>query len=170
MSDHAKVTSIDALELFRADLIQYITKARAALEDASSEVRRTQDWLERDRYLHWTNEIRKRTRLLRQAEKELYSANLTRPLAANAMQKMAAHRAQRALEEAEEKLRTITRWRHRFERLATPHLRNLDPLLSILSQDLPKGAAALAESIKALQSYADKRPITTNPPPTDPSE
>ena len=41
MSDQARVSSIDALESFRAELIQYITKARAALDGAGSEVRRT---------------------------------------------------------------------------------------------------------------------------------
>ena len=167
MSDQARVSSIDALELFRSDLIQYIMKARTALEEASSDVRRTQDWLDRDRYLHWSNEIRKRTKLLRQAEQELYSANLTRPLAANPLQKMAVHRAKRALGEAEDKMRIITRWRNRFDRLASPHLRGLDPLLAILSQDLPKGVASLAESIKALQAYAEKRPSSPNPPTTD---
>ncbi|MBX3742116.1 MAG: hypothetical protein KF712_14055 [Akkermansiaceae bacterium] len=167
MSDQARVASIDALELFRADLIQFILKARTALEEASSDVRHTQDWLDRDRYLHWSNEIRKRTKLLRQAEQELYSANLTNPLSANPLQKMAVHRAKRALEEAEDKMRIITRWRHRFERLATPHLRGLDPLLSIIAQDLPKGVASLAESIKALQAYAEKRPSAPTPPPTD---
>ncbi|WAC19562.1 hypothetical protein OVA24_20270 [Luteolibacter sp. SL250] len=167
MSDQARVSSIDALELFRADLIQYIMKARTALEEASSDVRRTQDWLDRDRYLHWSNEIRKRTKLLRQAEQELYSANLTNPFSANPLQKMAVHRAKRALEEAEDKMRTITRWRHRFERMASPHLRGLDPLLSLLAQDLPNGVASLAGSIKALQAYAEKRTPAPNPPPTD---
>lgn len=167
MSEQARVSSIDALEQFRAELIQYILKARTALEEASSDVRRTQDWLDRDRYLHWSNEIRKRTKLLRQAQQELYSANLTRPLAANPLQKMAVHKAKRALDEAEEKMRVITRWRHRFDRLATPHLRSMDPLLSILTKDLPKGAAALAESIKALQAYAEKRPLRPTPPTPD---
>lgn len=167
MSDQARVSSIDALEQFRADLIQFIAKARTALEEASSDVRRTQDWLDRDRCMHWNNEIRKRTKLLRQAEQELYSANLTRPLAANAMQKMAVHRAQRAVDEAEEKMRVITRWRHLFDRMATPHLRGMDPLLAILAQDLPGGVASLGESIKALQSYAEKRPSAPTPPPAD---
>jgi len=166
MSEQARVSSIDALEQFRAELIQYILKARTALEEASSDVRHTQDWLDRDRYLHWSNEIRKRTKLLRQAEQELYSANLTRPLEAHALHKMAVHKAKRALDEAEEKMRVITRWRSRFDRLATPHLRGLDPLLAILSQDLPRGVSVLGESIKALQAYSEKRPAPSTPPPT----
>ena len=49
MSGPAKVSSIEALEAFRADLIRYVEKARVALEDAESEVRRTRSWLEADR-------------------------------------------------------------------------------------------------------------------------
>lgn len=165
MSDQVRVSSIDALEQFRTELIQYIIKARSALEEASSDVRRTQDWLDHDRYAHWSNEIRKRTKLLRQAEQELYSANLTRPLAANALQKMAVHKAERALREAEGKMRIISGWRTRFDRLATPHLRSLNPLLSLLAQDLPRGVTSLGESIKALQAYAEKLPPALNPPP-----
>lgn len=168
MSNQVRVSSIDALEAFRAELIQYITKARAALEDVSGDVRRTRDWLDRDRSIHWSTEIRKRTKLLRQAEQELYSANLTRPLESNAMQKMAVHRAKRFLDEAEEKMRILSKWRHRFDRMANPHVRELDPLFSILSQNLPKAVASLGESIKALQSYAEKSPSTPNPTPPPP--
>lgn len=167
MSNQVRVSSIDALEQFRAELIQYITRARAALEDAASDVRRTQDWLDRDRYNHWNTEIRKRTKLLRQAEQELYSANLTRPLASNAIQKMAVQKAKRAVQEAEDKMRIISHWRHRFDRMATPHLRGLDPLLSILSQDLPRGVVSLGEAIKALQAYAERPPPAAAKPPSD---
>lgn len=166
MSNQVRVSSIDALESFRSELIQYITKARAALEDVTGDVRRTRDWLDRDRYIHWSTEIKKRTKLLRQAEQELYSANLTRPLASNALQKMAVHKAERFLKEAEERMRVLSQWRQRFDRLATPHLRQLDPLFAILSQDLPKGVASLGESIKALQAYAEKSPATANQRPS----
>ncbi|MBC8127040.1 MAG: hypothetical protein H8M99_07840, partial [Gloeobacteraceae cyanobacterium ES-bin-144] len=58
MSDQAKVSSIDALEAFRSDLIQYVEKARVALEDATGEVRRTQSWLDVDRKGYWSQQIK----------------------------------------------------------------------------------------------------------------
>lgn len=164
MSNQVRVTSIDALEQFRSELVQYITKARAALESASGDVRRTKDWLDRDRTAFWAGEIRKRTKLLHQAEQELYSAKLTRPLDSNTFHKMAVQRAKRALDEAEDKMRTIMQWRHRFERMASPHLRGLDPLLSILSHDLPRGVISLSEAIKTLQAYSEKLPPASIPP------
>ena len=164
MSNQARVSSIDALESFRADLIQYIKKARIALEDMTTETRRTRDWLDTDRLNYWKTQIKKRTKLLEQAEQELYSANLASPLASNALQKMAAARAKRLVVEAEEKLHLLNHWRKRYDPLTNPLVRQLDPLFAILGQDLPKGVNSLGESIKALQAYAETSP----PPPPEP--
>jgi len=165
MSNQARVSSIDALESFRSELIQYITKARVALEDMTSETRRTRDWLDNDRTNYWNAQIRRRTKLLEQAEQELYSANLTSPLASNALQKMAVQKAKRLVVEAEEKMRVIQEWRKRFDRLSNPPLRQLDPLFALLGQDLPRGVISLGETIKALQAYAEKPLPPTSPPP-----
>lgn len=158
MSDQVKISSIDALEAFRADLIQYISKARVALEDMEGDVRRTQTWLDTDRTQHWNGQLRHWTKNLHQAEQELYSANLTSPHASNAFQKMAVLKARRKVEEAEEKLRVLKKWRQSFETRTTPLLRQLDPMFHLVGQQLPKGVFSLGESIKALQAYAEKVP------------
>ncbi len=169
MSDQAKISSIDALEAFRADLIQYIAKARVALEDMEGGVRRTQTWLDTDRAQHWAGQIKLWTKNLHQAEQELYSANLTNPQAANAFQKMAVVKAKRKLEEAEDKMRVVKKWRQTFENRATPLLRQLDPMFHLVGQQLPKGVFSLGESIKALQAYAEKNTPTkpATPAPTE---
>ena len=76
---------------------------------------------------------------------------------------MNVQKAKRFLGEAEEKMRILNHWRKRFEPLANPPLRQLEPLFSILGQTLPKGVASITESIKALQAYAEAAPP---PPPT----
>jgi hypothetical protein len=169
MSDQAKISSIDALEAFRADLIQYIAKARVALEDMEGDVRRTQTWLDTDRAQHWAGQIKLWTKNLHQAEQELYSANLTNPQAANAFQRMAVAKAKRKLEEAEAKMRVVKKWRQTFENRATPLLRQLDPMFHLVGQQLPKGVYSLGESIKALQAYAEKSTPTkpAAPAPTE---
>lgn len=168
MSGQAKISSIEALEAFRADLVQYIAKARVALEDMEGDVRRTQTWLDTDRTQHWSGQLKTWMKKLHQAEQELYSANLTSPQAANAFQKMAVLKARRHVEEAEEKLRVVKKWRQTFENRATPLLRQLDPMFHLIGQQLPKGVHSLGESIKALQAYAEKHAPTTasTPPPT----
>ena len=165
MSDQVNISSIDALEAFRADLIQYIAKARTALEDMEGDVRRTQTWLDIDRTQHWAGQLKSWTKKLHQAEQELYSANLTSPQASNAFQKMAVLKARRKVEEAEEKMRVVKKWRQTFETRSTPMLRQLDPMFHLVGQHLPKGVHSLGEAIKALQAYAEKSPAPASPPP-----
>lgn len=165
MSDQVNISSIDALEAFRADLIQYIAKARTALEDMEGDVRRTQTWLDTDRVQHWGRQVKLWTKNLHQAEQELYSANLTSPQASNAFQKMAVLKARRKLEEAEEKMRVLKKWRQSFETRSTPLLRQLDPMFHLVGQHLPNGVFALTESVKALQAYAEKSHPVKNPTP-----
>ena len=159
MSEQAKVSSVDALEAFRADLIQYVEKARVALEDAEGDVRRTRTWLDVDRTGYWTGQMKQRTKQLEQAEAELYNVTLTSPQESHAFQKMAVLKARRRLEEAEEKMRLLRQWRQTFDNRVTPLLRQLDPMFFLVGQQLPKGIHSLGESIKALQAYAEKAPV-----------
>lgn len=173
MADQAKVSSIDALEAFRADLIQYVGKARVALEDAEGEVRRTRSWLDVDRTNFWVGQMKLRTKQLEQAEAELYNATITRPTENHAFYKMAVMKAKRRIEEAEEKILVLKKWRQTFDNRATPLLRQLDPMFFIVGQQLPKGIHSLGEAIKALQAYAEKAPVTkptSAPEPEKPME
>lgn len=165
MAEHANVSSIDALEAFRADLIQYVEKARMALEDAEGEARRTRTWLEVDRANHWTNQMKLRTKQLEQVEAEFYNARITRPTESHAFHKMAVAKARRRVEEAEEKLRVLKQWRQHFDTRVTPLLRQLDPMFFVISRRLPEGIHSLTESIKALQSYAEKSAPAKPAPP-----
>jgi len=163
MSDQVNVTSIDALEAFRADLIQYVEKARTALEDAEGEVRRTRSWLDVERTGYWAGQCKQWTKQCAQTEAELYNVGLTRPQESHAFQKMAVLKARRKLEEAEAKLRVVRHWRQVFENRATPLLRQLDPMFFMVGRQLPQAIHSLGEAIKALQAYAEKAPVANTP-------
>lgn len=165
MADHANVSSIDALEAFRADLIQYVEKARVALEDAEGEVRRTRTWLDVDRTGYWNGQLKQRVKQLEQAEAELYNVTLTSPTESHAFQKMAVLKARRKLDEAEEKIRILKHWRQTFDNRASPLLRRLDPMFAMVGRDLPKGIHSLGESIKALQAYAERGAVSKSATP-----
>src|SRR5207248_10353360 len=77
MAERAHVTSVDAIESFRAALIAYLGKARPLLEDASDEVSRTRQWLESDRRVFWENQVRRRTKILQEAQQAVFSARLS---------------------------------------------------------------------------------------------
>ncbi len=156
MAEQANVSSIDALETFRADLVRFIEKARVALEDAEGEVRRTRDWLDVDRTQHWSREMKARVKRLENAEAELYNATITRPTETHAFHKMAVAKARRSVEEAEAKIQVLRRWRQQFDNRATPLVRRLDPAFFLVGQHLPKAVHLLGEHIRALQAYSEK--------------
>jgi hypothetical protein len=164
MSNQARITSIDALEAFRAELIHYIEKARVALEDMTGEARRMRTWLDVDRAQYWAAQLKKRTKQLDQAQEALYSANLTRPHASNALQKMAVAKAQRQVDEAVAKMQVIKRWRQVYDNRTGPLLRQLEPMFFRVGQHLPKAVHTLGETIKTLQAYAEStRPAQSKP-------
>ncbi len=166
MSNQARISSIDALEGFRAELIHYIEKARVALEDMTGEARRTHTWLDVDRTQYWAAQLKKCKKQLDQAEEELYSANLTSPQASNAIQKLAVAKARRKLDEAEAKMSVIKRWRQVYDNRTGPLLRQLEPMFFRVGQHLPKAVHSLGESIKSLQAYAESnRPSQVMAPP-----
>src|SRR4051812_2935143 len=100
----AHVSSVDAIDLFRAALLVYVSKAKPVLEDACDEVSRMRQWLQTTQRIHCENEVRKRTRALENAQQALLSANIANLRAEGMAEKAAVTKAKRALAEAEEKL------------------------------------------------------------------
>ena len=163
MSDRAHVTSVEAIEAFRANLLVYATKARPVLEEACDEVSRTRQWLETDRRLHWENQVRRRLKDLEQAQQALFSAGLANLREATSAEKAAVQRARRALADAEAKLKLVKRWNLEFDNRVEPLVKQLDHLRTVLANAMPKAAAFLAQVIKTLDAYAGVAPLATSP-------
>ena len=155
MATHAKVTSIDALERFRASLIVFLNKAHSALDQESDEIRRVRSWIQHDRRSYWENEARRRARALAHAEQELLSARMTKALDNLSAQQAAIHKAKRALEEAEDKLRKVKLWMRDFDGMVEPMAKGLNSLRGYLDHDLPQGIGYLAEVEKIMESYTE---------------
>lgn len=158
MAERAHVTSVDAIESFRASLIAYLGKARPVLEDACDEVFRTRQWLQQDRRVHWENQFKRRRKALEEAEQTLFGARLGNLREATTAEVAAVTRARRALNEAEEKLRLIKRWTLDFDNRVQPLVKELEGLRTMLANDMPKAAAHLAQVIKTLDAYAGVKP------------
>lgn len=152
MATQAKVTSLDALETFRAALIVFLTKARRALDEVSDEIRRTRQWLENDRRPHWEGEIRRRSRALDQAQQELFSARLSEFMEASTRQ-LAVRKAKLAVAEAEGKLRAVKFWNQKYDSAAEPLARGIDGLRHFLEHDMPGAVSYLVQVQKILESY-----------------
>jgi hypothetical protein len=172
MAIQARITSTDALELFRASLIVFLGKARRAVDDVSDEVRRTRVWLQHDQRTHWEGEFRRRTKLLEQAQAELMSAQITSNPTSVLVRQAAVIKAKNALLEAEAKLRTLKKWSQNYDSCVDPAVKRLESLREYLATDMPKAIAYLVSVQKTLDAYASA-PVPTAeaaPAPTTPSE
>ena len=172
MPDRAHVTSVDALESFRASLIIYLSKARPTLEEVSAAVQRMRGWLEGEQRTYWENEFRRRRQALEEAQAALFSSRMSRMREASAAEQMAVQRTKRALDEAEGKLRVVKQWNRVFDNRVDPLVKQMEKLHTVLAHDMVQAVAFLAQAIQTLDAYAEVAPPTAAPaaaPPGDQS-
>jgi hypothetical protein len=155
MPERAHVTSVDALEAFRSSLIVYLSKARSTLEEVSAEVQRTRGWLENDQRTYWENEMRRRERILEEAQQALFGSRLSPLREVSAAEQMAVQRAKRAVDEADAKLRVLKQWNRVFDNRVDPLVKRMEKLHTVLANDMVKAVAYLAQTITTLDAYAD---------------
>jgi len=158
MPERAQVTSVEALEAFRATLIVYLSKARPTLEEVSADVLRTRLSLENEQRTHWENEARRRHKELEQAQSALFSARLSNLRKETAAEVMAVHRARRLLDEAQAKLLLLKRWLREFDTQAQPLLKQMEKLHTVLANDMVKAVAYLGQAVNTLDAYAGIAP------------
>ena len=158
MAETAQITSVAALEAFRAKLIVYLGQARPALEEVSGEVARTRQWLLDDRGRYWEGELRRRNRRLEEAREELFSAKLSSLQESSPMHHLAVQRAQRAVQEAEEKLKIIKKWDRDLENGTAPLMKQVEQLHGYLHVEMARAVAQLDQMLKALDAYTDGMP------------
>jgi predicted nucleic acid-binding Zn-ribbon protein len=154
MAEHAQVTSVEAIESFRASLILFLSKVRPTLEEVSDEVLRLQYWLQNDQRRYWVNELRRRGLKLEEARRELFNTALSHLQEATSLQRMAMQRAQRAVREAEDKLDTVKKWEQALEDRTTPLIKQVDELHGFLITDMGRAVIQLVQIVKSLEAYA----------------
>ena len=158
MAERAHVTSVEAVESFRADLIVFLSRARAVLEEASDDVLRTRLWVQNDQRRLWEGQTRVRGRKLEEARAELFNAQLSQFQDSTALQLMAVQRAERAAREAEAKLALLKKWDRELENRTDPLVKQVTQLHGFLTIDMGRAVAYLVQVVKALEAYADVAP------------
>jgi hypothetical protein len=154
MPQKAHVTSVDAIEGFRATLINYVSKARPTLEEVSADVLRAKLWLQNEQRTHWEAQVRRRGKELEEAQQALFSARISNLREESTAEQTMYHRARRALDEAQEKLRILKNWNREFDSRVDPLVKQMEKLHTLLANDLGQAIAYLAEVVKTLDSYA----------------
>lgn len=167
MGTQAKVTSVEALDAFRAALVIFVAKSRAAVDTVRDRVRRTRNWLQADQRTHWEAEIRRRQRHLDQVVQELYSAKLTKMTGAIAIREAVVRKAKAAVEEAHQKLRNVKKWNQNFDAVADPLVKKLDGFRDYLDQEMPNAITFLYRASEILAAYADSSGLAPKPAPAD---
>ncbi|HXU76213.1 MAG TPA: hypothetical protein VN794_06565 [Methylomirabilota bacterium] len=168
MAQGARVSSVEALEAFRATLIVYLSKARPTLEEVSAEVMRIKLWLENDQRMFWEAQAKRRLKALEQAQADLFSARISNLREETSAEQVAYHRARRALDEAEDKLRVVKRWNREFDSRAQPLVKQMEKLHTFLAHDLMLAINYLGETAETLHAYAGlQAPSIAPAPPGD---
>ena len=167
MPDRAKITSLEALESFRARLIVYREKASRVLDEVSDEVTRTRLWLETDRPAYWQNHLRRLSRELEQAQQELFSAQLSGLRDASVNQQVAVQKLRRAIRAGEDKAKLVKQWQRQYDTRVEMPARQAEKLRHFLEHDLSKAISFLNEAIKSIAAYAELTP--TAPKPVSPA-
>ena len=158
----ANVRSLDAIDYFRAHLVEFIDSGRTALSEAESDIERTRGWLERERVPHWTRQIRKRSELVSRAKSELFrkqtqaTAKDSRPSVVD--EKRALQRAIRRLEEAENRMRSTKRWIRMLERERALYKGNVSGFSTAVERDLPHAIGLLKKMSENLEQYVSMSP------------
>ena len=155
MADRAQVTSVEAVESFRADLVVYLTRARSVLEEACDEVLRTRLWVQNDQRRFWEHEMKIRARKLEEARAELFSAQLSQFQQSSSLQLMAVQRTERAARDAEDRMAHLKKWSRELENRTDPLVKQLNQLQSFLITDMSHAVAYLAQVVTTLEAYAD---------------
>jgi hypothetical protein len=155
MAEQSHVTSFEAIEFFRANLITFLSKARPTVEEVSNELVRMRVWLETDQRNYWEKEIRLLGRQLEEAEQELFAARLSKLQSASVVQEMTVQRLKRKLRDAEDKQQVTRKWSRALEDRAQPLVKEVEGLHSFLMIDMAKAVAYLDQVLTALEAYAN---------------
>lgn len=155
MQRHADISSIEAIESFRAWLIVYQSRTRLALDEVRDEVTRTRVWLQQDRRVFWEREVRRLEQVLAQARQQLQSDRLLADMRPAVDSTRAVHRAERALAEAEKKRRSVIQECRRFDQQVDPLARGLDRVQNLLAEDGPKAVTFLTRMLGTLGAYTE---------------
>lgn len=160
MANQANITSVEALEAFRAQLVVYLAHMRPVLEEISTEVQRTRSWVEDDRHRHWLQQQRRCLRKLDDARQELFTATMSRLGDAAGAQQLAVQRAQRELRAVEDKLAAVKKWQRELDHQSAPLVKQMEQLHGFLTVEMERAVAYLDLAIRALDAYRDVGPRT----------
>ena len=158
----AGVNSIDVIRVFRDGLCLFGDDCRAGLTAAEMDAHRASNWL-RDRMADWQLQLKRRKQDLSNAQAELFRMKLSsahsEPPGVTEKKEL-VRKAQRRVEEAEQKIVAIKKWMPVLQHAIEEYHGRSRGLTDILESGVPHALAMLDRMTEALDAY-----ISLAPPP-----
>lgn len=158
MAQGAKITSTDAVRLFKAGLQEYEAQVRDTVTQLELDLRRAMDWIEHDRLRYWTQECRAASDALAEARRALERAELAiraEDKRSAYEKKLAYDQAKQRLRNAEQKVRAVRKWRLTMHQESDQFLGNVGRMNNYLDTELPRAVATLERLAQALDKYTE---------------
>jgi len=155
MREAAKVLSLDVVREVKAAFISFSEDGKAALTETLVDAQRTISWLEHDQANYWKIEVRKRDQKVQQAKSDLYRAELAsrdeRPSCVIERKNLA--KAQASLEEAQQKVQAVRRWRQLLDREIMLYKGGTQQIAGAVEVEIPQAVGRLERIMESLSGY-----------------
>jgi hypothetical protein len=169
MSESAQVTSLEALQAFKAALARFGVEAQKALYAADAEVRHAVEGVQRQ-LDYWKRQIRERQEELTKAKTALIQRRWGHQDGKGPGQteaELAVRHAERRVREAEEKLAVCQRWQRQLPQAVQDYEGPARLLSGMLESSLKQSVVLLDNKIATLEAYVALTPaaLPAAPPP-----
>jgi hypothetical protein len=152
MRDSAHVGAITAISELRGRFVEAGEAISRTVDECVSQAARTLTWVQGPQTEHWKRQSRKREQQHASAKSDLERAKIAQPDAdprSFVDHNRAIKKTKAAIEEAEQKVRSLKRWSRELERQITLFRGGIRPLAGAAEVDLPRAARWL----KALEEH-----------------
>lgn len=158
MSNSAKISSIDVVTDFRVALIRFSEDVSTTLTSLQMEVQRSQEWIKHDRPTYWKRMQRKQFDVVATARQELSACKRRgvgdkKPACIEEEQRL--KKAKRRLQEIEEVINSLPRWKTKMNRGADEYKARVGSLQRFVDNDLQRAILLLERMTTILDEYTE---------------
>ncbi len=157
MSEQVRVEDSEVFNVLRVALLKFGQAADSALCNAENQISRTYFWLDGEQTTYWQNQYRSRTEAVTKAREAVRQKKLFKDAAGRTPGAIEEEKALRkclaALEEAQQKLDAIKKWKPRLEKEADLYRGGVSRLRKILDDDIPRAVALLERLAMSVEQY-----------------
>ncbi|MGE5295567.1 MAG: hypothetical protein ACM3VT_12120 [Solirubrobacterales bacterium] len=163
MGGHARIDSFAALREFRASLATFASVATTALDEASTDIQRTLQWLREDQYRYWKSQVETRTSQYTRAklalkQREILDRAIAGTHSSCVEERRAVQIAERRLRDAENKFRLVGMYSRQIDKEALEYKGAIHGLINAVEVEIPNACASLDRMAESLEKYVALAP------------